>query len=321
MSYSFLDLAVFFTIVFGALVLDLVAHSKDKPISVSSAAAWSAFWIALSLGFAYGVHVTHGPADAQLFLAGYFLEKSLSVDNLFIIMAIFSAFSVNDKYQHRVLYYGILGALVMRFVFIFMGTAVIEIVGKPALFGFGLFVLYSAFLMLKNLGVEKKDVTDYSNHWSVRFTKRFFPVYPRIESHDFFTCDRAFRETHHTFIAVTPLFLCLVCVEVADIMFAFDSVPAVIAITEKPFLVYTSNIFAILGLRSLYFLLSAAKRYLCHLEKAVVFILAFIGTKLILDTAGIFHIPPMESLAVVLGLLALGIVWSILFPEKEECKQ
>lgn len=326
MPYSFLDIGVFFTLVVVALLVDLKAHGEDKAISMKSAAIWSCFWILLAIGFSGFVYYDHGSGDAQLFLAGYFLEKSLSVDNLFVIMAIFSAFSVDDKYQHRVLYYGILGALILRFIFIFAGTTLIAVLGKPALIFFGAFVLYTAFAMWRNMNSDEEEIEDYSDHWSVRFTKRFFPVYPKIESHDFFIRDPNNKPVAiHPHIAlpkarlmVTPLFLCLICIEVADIMFAFDSVPAVIAITEKPFLVYSSNIFAILGLRSLYFLLAAAKRYLCHLEKAVIVVLVFIGLKLLIGTTTEYHISPMLSLGIVLSCLCLGIIASILLPTVDE---
>ena len=159
---------------------------------------------------------------------------------------------------------------------------------------------------------EEPEEVDYSNHWAVRYTKRIIPVHPHLNGHDFFV---KVEESGRFIWKATPLFMCLVVVELSDVMFAFDSVPAIIAITHDPFLVYTSNIFAILGLRSMYFLLAAAKRYLRHLEKAVVVILAYIGVKMMLDVSGIAHIPPMISLAVVMGLLALGIVAS-LFPDR-----
>lgn len=325
MEYSFVEIGLFFAIVVIALLVDLYAHKQDEAISVKSAAIWSAFWILLALAFSGYVYTVHGSGDAQLFLAGYFLEKSLSVDNLFVIMAIFSSFWVADKYQHRVLYYGIIGALLLRFVFIFAGTVIIQLFGKPALFLFGAFILYTAYAMWKNMSSGDDEAEDYSDHWSVKFVKKFMPVYPKVESHDFFIRDPENKPVAiHPHITlpkarwmVTPLFLCLICIEVADIMFAFDSVPAVIAITEKPYLVYTSNIFAILGLRSLYFLLAAAKRYLCHLEKAVIVILIFIGIKLLVGAGFGYHIAPMLSLGVVLGLLCLGILGSVLFPEKE----
>ncbi len=310
-EYSGWNIAIFSILVVAALILDLYAHRSDKPISMRDAGLWSIFWIMLSLGFAWYVGETHGVDHSALFLAGYFLEKALSVDNLFVFIAIFSSFAIRDAYQHRVLYYGIIGALVMRIIFVGLGSSVLLLFGKWALAGFGIFVLWSAWKMWEQsrdkCGCE---IEDYSNHWSVRFARRLFPVHPKVESHDFFV--RINGVLH-----CTPLFLCLVAVEIADVMFAFDSVPAVIAVTREPFLVYTSNIFAILGLRSLYFLLAAANRFLCHLEKSVIAVLVFIGVKMLLDVVNIIHISPLVSLSIVLGLLVMGIVGSYLFPEKE----
>jgi len=157
----------------------------------------------------------------------------------------------------------------------------------------------------------EREIVDYTHHWAVAAVRRFMPVSPRLDGHNFFT--RLDGRWH-----LTPLFLCLVTVEMADVMFAFDSVPAIIAITQEPFLVYTSNIFAILGLRSMYFLLAAAKRYLVHLEKAVIAILAYIGVKMLVQVFADFHLPPMYSLGIVLGLLLIGVVASFLFPPKDE---
>lgn len=311
-EYSGWNIAIFCILVFGALLVDLFAHRGDKPISMRDAGLWSGFWILLSLGFAWYVGETHGPDHSALFLAGYFLEKALSVDNLFVFIAIFSSFGIRDEYQHRVLYYGILGALVMRIIFVALGSSVLVFFGKWALAGFGLFVLWSAWKMWQQSGNAcQLDTQDYSNHWSVRFTRRLFPVHPKLEGHNFFLRIKGV-------LHCTPLFLCLVAVEIADVMFAFDSVPAVIAVTREPFLVYTSNIFAILGLRSLYFLLAAANRFLCHLEKSVIAVLVFIGLKMLLDVVDIVHISPMMSLSVVLGLLVFGVVGSWMFPEKKE---
>ena len=308
-GYSLWELFGFALLVAIALLVDLYAHRADKAISMRDAGLWSAFWILLSLAFAAYIANAHGKDHSALFLAGYFLEKSLSVDNLFVFIAIFSSFAIRDALQHRVLYYGILGALFMRLVFIGAGTSLV-LLGKWVLAIFGLFVLWSAWKMWKSSQEKSEELEDYSNHWSVRFARRLFPVHPQLVGHNFFT---------HVdgVLHCTPLFLCLVAVEIADIMFAFDSVPAVIAVTHEPFLVYTSNIFAILGLRSLYFLLAAANRFLCHLEKAVIAVLVFIGMKMLLDVVDIVHISPMFSLAVVLGLLALGIAASYFFPEKE----
>jgi len=312
-EYSALSLAAFFGLVILCLLADLHAHKNDEAISLKNAAAWSLFWVVLSLVFAAYIGIWHSPEHASLFLAGYFLEKSLSVDNLFVIMAIFGSFAVKDAFQHRVLYFGIVGALVLRLVFIALGSSLVMMFGPYALAAFGLFVLWSAWKMWRNLGHENEELEDYSNHWAVAATRRFLPVHNLMDGHNFFT---RVRENSKWAWKATPLFLCLVVVEISDLMFAFDSVPAVIALTREPFLVYTSNIFAILGLRSLYFLLAAAKRFLCHLEKAVIAILVYIGLKMLLDIAAVIHIPPAANLAVVFGLLALGILASLVFKPK-----
>lgn len=312
-DYSLWEMLGFAVIVFVALIVDLHAHKADKPISMRDAALWSVFWILLSLGFAFYVGETHGKDQGALFLAGYLLEKSLSVDNLFVFMAIFASFSIRDELQHRVLYYGIIGALILRIVFVAIGTSLLAF-GKWALVGFGVFVLWSAWKMWTQSRQDHEEIVDYSQHWSVRLATKFFPVYPKVDNHNFFT-------RQDGILCCTPLFLCLVVIEIADVMFAFDSVPAVIAVTREPFLVYTSNIFAILGLRSLYFLLAAAKRFLVHLEKAVIAILAFIGIKMLLDAFGVFHIDPMISLAVVGGLLVLGIAASVALPGDDRKKE
>lgn len=310
-TYTITQALFFLVLVIVCLIVDLVAHKQDEAISLKSAALWSAFWVALAFSFAGFIWYTHGFEDASLFTAGYLLEKSLSVDNLFVIMAIFGNFSVKDEYQHRVLYYGILGALIFRFIFIALGTGLIAMFGAWALGAFGLFVLWSAWKMWENMRDGNEEIEDYSQHWSVRYTKKVIPVHPQLDGHNFFT-------RQNGVLAATPLFLCLIAIEVADVMFAFDSVPAIMAITQEPFLVYTSNIFAILGLRSMYFLLAAAKRFLCHLEKAVIAILAFIGIKMLLMVLTPYHLPAMTSLAVVVSFLTLGIVASIMFPEKDE---
>jgi len=313
-GHSLVEILVFFGLVAFCLWLDLHAHRADKPVSARDAALWTALWVSLAMGFAAYIGVNEGADKAQLFLAGYLLEESLSVDNLFVMMAIFSSFSIRDHMQHRVLYYGILGAMVMRLVFVAAGSSLVAAFGPYALAGFGVFVLWTAWKMWQEMRTEKKEIEDYSTHWAVRWTERIIPVHHQLHGHDFFVkAERAGKAIWKA----TPLFLCLVVVEISDIMFAFDSVPAIIAITEDPFLVYTSNIFAILGLRSMYFLLAAAKRYLRHLEKAVIVILAYIGVKMLLDVAGVIHIPPFASLVVVAGLLALGILASFL-PDKKD---
>jgi tellurite resistance protein TerC len=306
------------------LWLDLHLHRSDKPMSFANAAGWSAAWVALALLFAGYIGQRFGTENAWLFMTGYLLEQSLSVDNLFVFMAIFASFAIPDVFQHRVLYYGIVGAVVLRLVFIFLGTSLLVAGDMNATLHmvvfalFGLIVLWSAIQMYRALQRGGSDVEDYSDHWSVRWTRRLMPVHPHLDGHNFFVhSDGRWR--------ATPLFLCLIAVDVVDVAFAFDSVPAVIAVTREPFLIVTSNIFAILGLRSMYFLLSAARRYLCHLDKAGVAILAFIGIKLLIEA---FHHTietvlghPLEisaavSLIVVVGALAVGVIASLVFPDR-----
>ncbi|MDL2291491.1 TerC/Alx family metal homeostasis membrane protein [Desulfovibrio sp. OttesenSCG-928-F20] len=319
-EYSVYEVLLFALLVVAALLLDLYAHKQDKPISMRDAGLWSLFWVALSLAFALYVGFSHGRPQGMLFLTGYFLEKSLSVDNLFVFIAIFSSFSIRPELQHRVLYYGILGAVIMRLIFVALGSSFIAIFGKWALMLFGLFVLWTAWKMWQSSRQDSQELDDYSDHWSVRLTRRFFPVSPQLHGHNFFVrLDNA--------LCVTPLFLCLVTIEIADVMFAFDSVPAVFSIfagLKEPlplgtqtFLVYTSNIFAILGLRSLYFLLAAANRFLSRLEDAVIIILVFIGIKMLIGVFGTFHVPPELSLIVVFGVLVGGIVASYMYPKKK----
>jgi tellurite resistance protein TerC len=323
-EYSLWAILIFALLVIGALALDLFAHRTDRPISMKDAALWSLFWVMLSLGFAVYVSMTHGNAHGMLFLAGYFLEKSLSVDNLFVFIAIFSSFSIKDAYQHRILYYGILGALLMRLIFVGLGSSFIAVFGDWALTAFGLFVLWTAWKMWQQSKSDSQELEDYSDHWSVRMTRRLFRISPQLHGHSFFV-----RLEGH--IYATPLLLCLFVIEIADVMFAFDSVPAVFSLfagLEEPlplgtqtFLVYTSNIFAILGLRSLYFLLAAANRFLAHLEKAVIAILVFIGLKMLIGVTGFIHVPAHVSLIIVLLLLTAGVVGSCLFPDRKEDPQ
>jgi tellurite resistance protein TerC len=312
------------TVVFF-LWLDLYRHRADAPMRLGSALAWSLAWLGLALGFSGYIGLQFGRDKAWLFLAGYLLEQSLSVDNLFVFMAIFASFGVRDAYQHRILYYGILGAIVLRLAFILLGTGMLvagetnHVLHAVVFSLFGIAVLWSAYIMYRALGGEGAEIEDFTHHWSVRWTRRLVRVSPHLEGNRFFVRrDRRW--------SVTPLFLCLVAVEASDVVFAVDSVPAVIAVTREPFLIYTSNIFAILGLRSMYFLLSAARKYLCHLEKAIIGILVFIGTKLLIEA---FHEPLAAlvghsvelsagaSLIVVLATLAAGVLASFVFPERD----
>ena len=326
---------IFVGVVAFSVYLDLFAHKKSTGITLGDATRWTLFWVALALAFYGYLWVRFGKTWADLYLAGYALEKSLSIDNLMVFMAIFASFSIKGPLQHRILYYGIIGALIFRAIFVVIGTGLFH--ASPWVgFVFAAFVIWSAVKMLQQPDY-KEEIEDYSNHWSVRLTGRILPIYTRLHLNRFFirhsqipgqgtqneSVSNAVRKNA---LYATPAFLCLMAIETSDIAFAFDSVPAVIAVTQEPMLVYAAMIFAILGLRSLYFVLAALTKYLVHLEKAVIGLLFFIGAKMALqswnhavsDTG--FHISPGWSLAIVLGMLSAGVIASLLFPENKDDK-
>lgn len=327
-----LTLAVFVGLALAALLLDMLTHRGDKPISLGGAVAWSLFWVAISLAFAGFLYVQHGAQAASLFLTGYALEKVLSVDNLFVFIAIFAWFKIPDGLRHRVLYWGIIGAIVFRAIFVAIGTGLLAF-GPWVEIVFAAIVAWTGVMMLRG-GDDDEGEEDYSRHLAYRFASKLFPVWPKLLGGRFFVARQGLatevRKPENKGIGLaakgalfaTPLFLCLVVVEVSDVLFAFDSVPAVIAVSREPLIVYSAMLFAILGLRTLYFVLEALKRYLVHLEKAVVVLLFFIAAKLGLNaTDHLFHhgysIDANTSLFIVLGVLALGILASVLLPEKE----
>jgi tellurite resistance protein TerC len=326
-----LTVAVFVAIALGALIVDMISHQNDQPISLLKAGVWSLFWVAISLAFAGFLYVQHGPDIATLFVTGYALEKVLSVDNLFVFMAIFAWFKVPDGLRHRVLYWGIIGAIVFRGIFVAIGTGLLSL-GAWVELVFALIIAWTAVMMMRSSEAEEEE--DYSQHLAYRFAHRLFPVWPKLYGNHFFVSRKALeiecQKTENRDIQLpaggtlfaTPLFLCLVVAEVSDVLFAFDSVPAVIAVSREPLIVYSAMLFAILGLRTLYFVLEALKRYLNHLETAVIVLLFFIAAKLGLNaTNHMFHhgysIDPGTSLMIVLAVLVAGIAASLIFPEKE----
>lgn len=330
-------IAMFVALVVVFIGIDLFSHKEDKPVKIKDAIVWSIIWVAVSLMFAVYIHIKYGAEMASLFLTGYALEKVLSVDNLMVFVAIFSAFAVPDGYRHRILFYGVIGAIIFRGIFVALGTAIYAI-GPWVEFVFAAIIVWTAIQMLKS-GNDDGEIEDYSNHWSVRFTRKLFPVWPKIVGHNFFISgkkvDELLADPENKDVTVprgkwmyaTPLLLCLVTIELADVMFAFDSVPAVIAVTKEPLLVYSAMIFAILGLRQLYFVLEALQKYLVHLAKAIIVLLFFIAAKLTLAAAvklewvpAEWKIAPNTSLMIVLGVLAIGIAASFIFPPKDEAK-
>ena len=328
-----ITLAVFIGLAVIALAIDLITHNKDKPVSLANATIWSIFWIAISLVFAGFLYINHGPEVASLFVTGYALEKVLSVDNLFVFMAIFAWFKIPDGLRHRVLYWGIIGAIVFRGIFVAIGTGLLAF-GPWVEIVFAAIVAWTAVMMLRS-GDDDDEEEDYSQHIAYRFASKLFPVWPKLYGHNFFVNrnqlqvelqkpeNKGMTLVQKGFWFSTPLFLCVCVVEISDVLFAFDSVPAIIAVSKEPLIVYSAMLFAILGLRTMYFVLEALKRYLVHLEKAVIALLFFIAGKLALNaTNHIWHhgysIDPNTSLAIVMGVLAIGIVASVLFPEREE---
>lgn len=338
---------VFVVLSIGAILIDLYAHRGDQPISLKSASLWSVFWILVSIAFGIYLWVHHGGEFAKLFFTGYALEKALSVDNLFVMMAIFTWFKVPDRYRHRVLYWGIIGAIVFRMVFVAIGTGLLAL-GAYVELVFAAIIAWTGWMMLKS-GDDGNEIEDYSDHLAYRLVHRFFPVWPRLHGHNFFLNAEELEEAkrkhpqEHLELAgedpahpershpqplkkgawvATPLFLCLAVIELTDVMFAFDSVPAIIAISREPLIVYSAMMFAILGLRTMYFVLEALKGYLVHLEKAVIALLFFIAAKLALAASlhlfGFgYDISPGASLTIVLLTLTAGVVASFLFPEKD----
>ncbi|WP_105894088.1 TerC/Alx family metal homeostasis membrane protein [Haemophilus influenzae] len=322
-------LVVFFCAILFSIYIDLVSHRHSKEITVKNAALWSIFWISLPLAFYVYLYFRFEPEWADLYLAGYVLEKSLSIDNLMVFVAIFASFGIKDHLQHRILYWGILGALIFRAIFVVIGTGLFA--ASPWIgFIFAAFVLWSGWKMLRGGDDNEEEIEDYTHHWSVRLVGKIMPVFPKLVQEKFFVknnelnADQIVSVTRQGFRYATPAFLCLMAIETSDVAFAFDSVPAVIAVTQEPLLVYAAMIFAILGLRSLYFILAALTKYLVHLEKAVIALLFFIGIKMgiqswnhaVFDTG--IHISANVSLYIVLGVLFIGVVASFIFPAKEE---
>jgi tellurite resistance protein TerC len=341
--------SLFILFVFGMLMLDLgVFSKKNHVISFKEAGAWSAVWIMFTLVFymildthgdlihgvqnyqdleiirnkyAKHVHLYPGDFEASLqsyrdnmsleFITGYLVEYALSVDNIFVIILIFTTFGVKQKYYKKVLFWGILGAIVMRFIFIFTGSTLLNKY-EWIIYIFGGFLIYTGIKMFINRNEEDKIETN--KHPLIKFVSKYFPVYPKYVNDLFFVkVDQKW--------SLTPLFLVLLMIEFTDLIFAVDSVPAVFSITKDPFVVFFSNIFAILGLRSMFFFLSNIMHIFHYLKIGLSVLLVFIGVKMIahsqLEAMG-FEIT--HSLYIILGILAASIILSLVFPKKEEIK-
>lgn len=286
------------------LTLDLgVFHRKSHEVKIKEALIWSGIWILLALIFNYGIYHFMGKEKALEFLTGYVIEKSLSIDNLFVFIMIFSFFNVKPVYQHKVLFWGILGALILRAIFIFAGVALISKF-HWVIYIFGGFLVYTGIKMVLN----KNETVEPDKNPIVRLFKMFFPVTREMHGGNFFVKINAKKHA-------TPLFIVLLIVEFTDLIFAVDSIPAILAVSTDTFIIFTSNVFAILGLRSLYFALAGITKYFHYLKYGLSAILVFVGVKMII--AGFYKIPIAYSLFAIFGILALSVLLSMLFPKKE----
>jgi tellurite resistance protein TerC len=300
----------FFWIAFNLAILALLAFDlglfsrRPHVIKFREALAWCAFWIALAAGFAVLVYFWRGPQKALEFTAGYLIEESLSVDNLFVFLMLFNYFRVEPRYQRKVLSWGILGALITRGLFIVVGVGLIRMF-HWIIYLFGVFVVYTAYKLLRG----EQEQIDPERNWALRVARRWVPITPEYDGDRFFVT-RAGRRF------ATLLFVTVLVVESTDILFAADSIPAVLAISNDPFIVYTSNVFAILGLRSIYFALSGMMEAFHLLHYGLAGILAFIGVKMIIS--GFVEIPTYIALAVVGTILAGSVAASLIWKEKDD---
>lgn len=305
---------LFILLVIICLALDLgVFNKEDHVIGPKEAAKWTSVWVGLALAFSGVVYWLFAeglvenptnltPMTAFLhYITGYLVELSLSIDNVFVIAVIFSSFKIPAKYQHRVLFWGILGAIVFRALMIVFGVALINKFDWM-IYVFGVFLLYTAFSMLKN-----DDDSDPQDSWWYKKVVKLFPVTSEMRGHDFFIKKNAKRYA-------TPLFMALIVIELTDVMFALDSIPAILAITQDEFIVFTSNILAILGLRSMFFLIVGMLEKFRLINYSLAVILGFVGVKMLL--IDYFHVPSWASLVVIALALAGGIIASIYIKPK-----
>ncbi len=284
------------------LALDLgVFHRKAHEVGFKEAVIFSVVWIALALLFNLFVWFEFGKTKAIEYLTGYLIEKSLSVDNIFVFVLLFSSFNVPSEYQHKVLFWGVIGALIMRAVFIFAGVALIERF-HWIIYVFGIFLVYTGIKIAR----EKGTKMEISDNRFLKLLKRFVPFTGDYHGGNLFV--RLEK------VYATPLFLVLVLIEITDLIFAIDSIPAILAITSDPFIVYTSNVFAIMGLRSLYFALAGSLKYFIYLHYGLAVILIFVGIKMV--ASDIFKLSPLVSLLVIAIILGVSIIASVIKGKK-----
>jgi len=294
---------IFNACILALLLVDLFFHRSGRAISMRQAFIWTSFWVSLAMLFCLGVYHDRGSEDALKFLAGYLIEYSLSVDNLFVFLLLFHYFSLPKELQHDVLFWGILGAIVMRALFIFVGLALVS-AAHWVLYVFGVFLVITGI----RFAFEKDKKIEPDKNPVLRLLQRYFPVTTTYHGHRFFV-------RHQGKLMITPLFITLVYVEMTDIIFAIDSIPAVMAVTLDPMLVYTSNIFAILGLRSLFFALSGLMGLFYYLHYGLAAILILIGVKMLINP--IWSVPIGVTMGTIAAILAVSVVLSLMFKQRE----
>jgi tellurite resistance protein TerC len=303
---DFTTLVIFVGVVLSLLIIDLfVLNRKEEALSVGRAAWLSAFWICLSLAFGAWIWMTRGSVKGMEFFTGYVIEYALSVDNLFVFVMLFTFFKVDPRYQHRVLFWGIIGALVMRGTMILIGAALVERFGW-ILYIFGVFLLFTGIKMLMH---KDDETTDLENNPILKFCRRILPITPEYHGKRFTVVINGRRW-------LTPLALVLIMVETTDLIFAVDSIPAIFAITTDEFIIFTSNVCAILGLRSLYFLLAGVMNLFTYLKIGLSLVLIFIGAKMLIRPW--IHLPIEVSLGVVVTLLAGSVLASVVFKKAKD---
>lgn len=304
MAHSWAFWIGFNVFVLAMLALDLGLHRRWPILGLRQAIAWTVFWIVLAAAFAALVFVWHGRGATLQFVTGYVVEESLSVDNLFVFLILFRYFRVPRDCQHKVLLWGVLGALVLRLAFIVAGVSLLQRF-EFFIYIFGALLIYSAFGLLR----ESEPDVDPERNLVLRIFRKFFPIAPDFEAGNFFV-------RHDGRLLATPLFLTLIVVETTDLLFAVDSIPAILAISRDTFIVYTSNVFAILGLRSLYFALEHFFSLFRFLNYGLAAVLALVGIKMLCSH---FYEPPLElTLGIVLLILAASVVSSLIWPEPKE---
>jgi len=304
MEHSLTLWVVFNIFIVSMLIVDLmVFNRKPHEITIKESLVWTAIWVVLSIIFGIGLYFYMDPQSSVDFFTGYVIEKALSVDNIFVFLLIFTYFGVDPKYQHRVLFWGIFGALVFRFIFIFAGVALIEQF-HWIIYVFGAFLIFTG----AKLGLEKDKEIHPDKNPFIRLVKRFVPVTRKFHGEHFFVKIRG------RWVA-TPMFVVLIVIETTDIVFALDSIPAIMAITRDTFIIYSANAFAILGLRALYFALAGVMKLFHYLHYGLALILIFVGLKMM--TEPFIEIPTLFALAFILSTLTLSVVASIFFPKDE----